>query len=61
MSRIRELRQKRNLSQVELARILNVDTSTVSKWESGTNLPRSNILLELARVLKCRTDVLLSK
>lgn len=61
MNQIKLFREKRNLSQKELAKILGIDASTVCKWETGVNLPRSNILLELARVLKCRADVLLSR
>ena len=39
MERIRELRKLRGLSQEELARIVGVERSTVSKWETGEAKP----------------------
>ena len=35
---------------------LNVDRSTVSKWESGDALPRSDKLPELAQIFGCSID-----
>lgn len=36
---IHNLRTERNLTQKQLADKINVSTTTVSKWESGTNVP----------------------
>ncbi len=58
MNRIRELRQEKNLSQEELARLLGVDRSTVAKWEIGTNLPRAEKLITLAKIFGCSVDKL---
>lgn len=33
------LRKKNSMTQAELARILNVSSKTVSKWESGYGFP----------------------
>ena len=35
---IKELREKRNITQRELAEIINVSDKTVSKWETGGSL-----------------------
>lgn len=36
---IRRLREQAGLTQTELAAILNIDKSTLSKWESGSPVP----------------------
>lgn len=59
MSKIKELREKRKLTQKELGDMLGVDRTTVAKWESGENQPRAGVLLTLASILKCKVDVLL--
>ena len=45
---LKELRKGKNLSQEQLAEILNVTGRTVSRWETGTNMPDISILVELA-------------
>ena len=60
MNRIRELRQKKQLTQEELARLLGVDRSAVARWETGSNLPRAEKLITLARVFGCSVDELLT-
>lgn len=59
MHRIRELRKAKKLSQQELADKLGVDRSTIAKWETGTNSPRTNKLHQLAKVLDCSLEELL--
>ena len=61
MNRIRELRQKKELSQEELARLLGVDRSSVAKWETGNNLPRAEKLMMLATIFGCSLDELLGR
>ena len=60
MHRIRELRKAQKLSQQELATKLGVDRSTIAKWETGTNSPRIDKLRQLATVLNCSLDDLVS-
>ena len=48
MTRIKELREKMNIQQKELATICNVTQSTVSLWELGKTLPRKSALEILA-------------
>lgn len=45
---LRELRKERQLTQEQLAEKLNVSPRTVSRWETGTNLPDLDLLIELA-------------
>lgn len=56
MSRIRDFRIQRRLKQEELARIVGVDRSTVSKWETGEAKPRADMLVKLAKALRCKVD-----
>ena len=56
MERIRELRKLRGLSQEELARIVGVERSTVSKWETGEAKPRADLFVKLAKTLHCKVD-----
>ena len=55
------IRKAIGISQGELALKLNVDRSTVSKWESGDALPRSDKLPEIAQILGCSIDDLFDK
>lgn len=48
---IRELREKKKLTQKELAEKLMVSDKTVSKWETGRGLPDIGIIEDLAGVL----------
>ena len=48
---IKELREKRNLTQAELADKLQVSSKTVSKWETGKGLPDISLLQPLAEAL----------
>ena len=38
-STIRQLREKRNMTQAELAERIGVSSKTVSKWETAKGLP----------------------
>ena len=45
---LKELRKEKNLTQEKLAEKLNVTGRTVSRWETGVNLPDLSLLVELA-------------
>lgn len=45
---LKELRKEKNLTQEQLAETLNVSGRTVSRWETGSNMPDLSILVELA-------------
>lgn len=48
---VKELREKRNITQKELADRINVSDKTVSKWETGKGLPDISIIEDLAKAL----------
>jgi transcriptional regulator with XRE-family HTH domain len=50
---VRAARQRKDLSQEALARLVNVSTRTIANIEAGVNLPR----LETARALADALDV----
>ncbi|MBR2834360.1 MAG: helix-turn-helix transcriptional regulator [Coriobacteriales bacterium] len=45
---LKELRKEKNLTQESLAEQLNVSNRTVSRWETGSNMPDISMLVELA-------------
>lgn len=45
---LRELRKEKDLTQEQLADRLNVSGRTVSRWETGSNMPDISLLVELA-------------
>ena len=48
---IRALREKRNLTQAELADRIGVSSKTISKWETAKGLPDVSLLQPLAQAL----------
>ena len=57
--RIRDLREDRDLSQVQMAQILNISQSTYSRYESGYLDIPSNILIALSKFYGVSTDYIL--
>ena len=49
---IADCRKKNNLTQMQLAEMLNITDRAVSKWENGKSFPDSSIMLELCSILK---------
>ncbi len=58
-NRIREFRERRDLTSDEVAKILGVDRSAVVKWETSANLPRLDKAIALAKLLRCSMDEML--
>ena len=56
---IAECRKQKNLSQLELADMLNITDKAVSKWERGLSKPSSSIMLELCEILGISVNELL--
>ena len=54
-NRIYELRTQKGLSQKELGAILGVSNKAVSKWETGTAIPKTETLIKLAEVFEIST------
>lgn len=61
MKAIRKMRRARGLTQAKLAEALDVDTSTVTKWETGEAKPRADKLPLLAKILGCSIDELFAE
>ncbi len=60
MQKLKELRKSVNLKQQELAEILNLDASSISKYETGKAMPSPDILLKIANYFHVTTDYLLN-
>lgn len=57
--RIQDLREDHDLTQAEVARLLNVSQSTYSRYESGYLDVPSEVLIALARFYNVSTDYIL--
>ena len=57
---LKTLRQKRGLSQNELAERMIVTRATVTRWESGLRLPDATMIARLADVLSADVNELLN-
>ncbi len=57
--KIKSLRLSRNISQVELAKRLNVSKQSVSNWENDNIQPSIEMLIKIAKTLNVSTDYLL--
>jgi DNA-binding XRE family transcriptional regulator len=55
-NKIKKLRKKAGLSQVDLAKILGISHVSIVKWEKGTTMPRTKMLPRLAKVLRCEVN-----
>ena len=60
-SNIRNARQVKNLSQIELAKMLGVHQTYISQIERGLNIPTVDILDRMADALECSVDGLLGR
>ena len=54
--KIYNLRKKKNLSQEDLASILNVSRQTISKWETGESNPDIDKIVPLCNFFEISTD-----
>ena len=45
---LKQLRNEKKLTQEQLAEKLQITSRTVSRWETGSNMPDISMLLELA-------------
>ena len=57
--RIRDLREDRDLTQKQMAEMLNLSQSTYSRYESGVLDIPSSVLISLAKFHKVSVDFLL--
>lgn len=57
---LKKLRTKKGFTQNQLAEMMFVNKTTISKWESGSRLPSADMIIRLAKVLKVDVGMLLS-
>ncbi len=60
-SRIRDLREDRDLNQTEVAKILGMSQTGYSKYETGENDIPTDILIKLADFYDVSVDYLLNR
>ncbi len=60
-NRLRMVRESRGLSQVELARRVNVKSATINRYEQGVRNPDPEMLDALANELEVSVDYLLGR
>lgn len=56
---IKQLREKNNTTQMELARKLGLSRSAVNAWEMGVSVPSTGYLIQLAKIFSVSTDYIL--
>lgn len=57
---IKDLREKREMTQKELAEALYVTDGTISHYEQGTSVPTTEMVIKLAKLFDVTTDYLLN-
>lgn len=59
--KIRKLRLSRNMSQKDLADLLNVDRTTVAGWETKDRMPDAFLLVRIADIFDTTLDELVGR
>ena len=59
--RIKELRQERNMTQADLAKVIGVATNTISQYETGRRMPDYAVLSALADFFGVTIDAILGR
>ncbi len=60
-TRLRDLRHDKDLTQTEIAKLLNMSQTGYSKYETGENDIPSAVLIKLADFYKTSTDYILGR
>ena len=55
-----KLRKEKNMTQLELAKQMNISDKTVSKWERGLGCPEVSLLPDLSKIFNVDLEKLLS-
>lgn len=61
MLKLRELRENRQLSMLQLAQFIGVSDAAISNWENGVNEPKASYVIKLADYFQISTDELLGR
>lgn len=59
--RIKALREKKEMSQIELGKLASVGNTTVSQWESNKRTPDTATITKLADIFGVTSDYLLGR
>lgn len=60
MDNLKEIREKKNLTQVRVSIDVEVSQELISQYERGISLPTIPNLIKLSRFFNCSTDYLLN-
>ena len=60
-ARLKYLREQKGISQADLAYIIGVTSSQISKFETCKAFPRRKTLLKIVKLFDCSYDFLMSK
>ena len=61
MNRIKEIRQKAGVTQVELCKQLDITQSSLSMWEMGKFEPGIDSIFKMCEIFGCTSDYLLGR
>lgn len=59
LTRIREIRKEKGLSQKEIAKMINMNQTQYSRYERGENEIKVNVLIDICRALEVSSDYIL--
>ena len=59
--RLKELRQEKNMFATQLAKILEVESATISNWEKDIRTPKKDMLIKIADYFDCSLDYLVGR
>ena len=59
--RLKFLRNEKNISQEELAKLLNISRTSITNYELGRNEASTQVLDKLSEIFNCSIDYLLGK
>lgn len=59
MSRIKELRKEKGLTQEQLAKMIGINPVTLSRYETGDRNPKLDKLLIMSRIFEAQVDYIL--
>lgn len=60
-NRLKELRKEQNITQSNLAKILNVTQDSISLWEKNKRVPDTQYIIQLADYFNVSADYLLGR
>lgn len=61
MNRLKELRKKNGIKQIEMSRLFNVSQGNISAWENNRWQPDNETLLKIAEHFNVSVDYLLGR